>query len=127
MTLSITGRFTTDRPARYLKQLCSHLSQKIEATHDEGSGTVVFQSATSTLTVLPGSLEVAITGAADEDVYRSMGIVGGHLEKFAAKEGLAMTWDDAAIAAAFEAKREEIAAARRAEVAEERAATAHAS
>lgn len=121
MTLSITGRALTTRPGRYLKQLCSHLSEKLEVTASAEEGTVVFETAITTLTVREGSLEVAITGAEDLHVFRSMGIVAGHLEKFCAKEQLVVQWDDADIEAAYLAKRAEIAAAREREVAAVRA------
>ncbi|WP_061961507.1 DUF2218 domain-containing protein [Demequina flava] len=121
MPLSITGRAHTSRPARYLKQLCSHLGEKLEVTFDAAGGTVRFESALTTLTVREGSLEVAITGAEDLHVFRSMGIVAGHLEKFGAKESLAVEWDDADVEAAYLAKRAEIAAQREQEVAAEKA------
>ncbi|MDE0571870.1 DUF2218 domain-containing protein [Demequina sp. B12] len=120
MTLSITGRARTDRPGRYLKQLCSHLAEKLPVEWDEAGGTVTFETATSTLTAVDGSLEIAITGAETLHVYRSMGIVAGHLEKFGAKAGLSVEWDDAEVEQAYLAKRAEMMAARAREVEQER-------
>lgn len=117
MTLSVTGRATTDRAPRYLKQLASHLSEKLDVTvAADGSATVRYEEAIATLTATDRTLEYAITGDVELHVYRSMGIVAGHLEKFGAREGLRCGWDDPEIEAAFEAKKEQIAAARRAEV-----------
>ncbi|WP_062071148.1 DUF2218 domain-containing protein [Demequina sediminicola] len=121
MTASITGRARTDRPGRYLKQLCSHVGEKLEVTFDASGGTIHFETAVSVLTVVDGSLEVSITGAEEMHVFRSMGIVAGHLEKFGAREGLGVQWDDAGLEAAYNAKRAEVAAQREREVAAERA------
>ncbi len=114
MTLSTTGRFPTDRPERYAKQLCAHLGRKLETVFEDGDGTVTFGTAVARLTSTPSGLEVAVSGTEDVDVHRVMAVVGSHLEGFASKEGTLMHWDDAALAAAARAAREEQLAARRA-------------
>ena len=118
MPLSVTGRAATDRAPRYLKQLASHLSEELAVDVDaDGTARVHYEDAVTTLTATARTLEYAITGEVELQVYRSMGIVAGHLEKFGAREGLACTWDDAQVEAAYEAKKAQIAQQRRAEVA----------
>ncbi|MDN4491626.1 DUF2218 domain-containing protein [Demequina sp. SYSU T00068] len=114
MTLSTTGRFPTDRPERYLKQLCSHLGNKLDATYEGGDGRIVLGTAIARLTATPGSLEIAVSGAEDADVHRVMGVVGSHLDRFAQKDGVSTEWDDAELAAAAKAAREAFVAARKA-------------
>ena len=115
MTLSTTGRFPTDRPERYLKQLCSHLGGKLDATHEDGDGRIVLGTAIARLTSTPDALEIAISGAEDADVHRVMGVIGSHLDRFAQKEGIVTRWDDAEQAAAAAAARAAHVAQRQAE------------
>lgn len=124
MTLSTTGRFPTDRPERYLKQLCSHLGRKLDAQQEDGDGTIRLGTAIARLTSMPGSLEIAVSGAEDADVHRVMGVIGAHLDKFAEKEGITTQWDDAEVAAAARADREAFVAHRRAEAEAAEAAAA---
>ncbi len=114
MTLSTTGRFPTDRPERYAKQLCSHLGRKLETHFEDGDGTVKLGTAIARLTSAPTGIEVAVSGVEDVDVHRVMGVVGSHLEGFAQKDGTLMQWDDAELAAAARAAREAHIAARKA-------------
>ena len=92
--LAITGRARTDRAERYLKQLVSHLGQKLDTTLEEGRGEVTYESATAVLTSTPESLEFALSAAEPLDLFRAMAIVQRHLEKFGAKVDLACEWDD---------------------------------
>jgi len=116
MAIDITGRALTDRAPRYLKQLCKHLSEKIDVEYDETSGVVRYKDAVATLTATDRALEYAISGATDLHAYRAMGIVAGHLEKFGARDGLVCSWDDASVEAEYRARRQAMMAQRRAEV-----------
>ncbi|WP_061963015.1 DUF2218 domain-containing protein [Demequina aurantiaca] len=107
MTIAITGRAATERAPRYLKQLCSHLGEKLDVEFDKSGGTVRYQDVTAQLTPTDTTLEIAISGVEQLNFYRAMGIVAGHLEKFGAKDGLQVDWDDADLAAAYAAKKEE--------------------
>lgn len=115
MTISTTGRFATDRPERYLKQLASHLGRKLEVGTDGDATTILMGEATARLVAGAGSLDVGIESPADRDGYRLMGVVGGHLDKFGEREGLTFTWDDAALAQAARDAREEFLRRRREE------------
>lgn len=116
MTIAITGRAATDRAHRYLKQLCSHLSEKVEAEYNEEGGIVYFGDAIARLTPTDTTLEIAISGSENLAFYRTMGIVAGHLEKFGVRDNLLVHWDDPGLEAAYLAKRDEMIAIRKAEV-----------
>ncbi|WP_062379373.1 DUF2218 domain-containing protein [Demequina pelophila] len=124
MPLSVTGRARTDRPARYGKQLCSHLSRKIEASFDPeaGAGIVRREGTVATLVATDASLEITVSGEGEADVFPLMGIVQNHLEKFGAGDGLACAWDDAELDARYQVKRREAMARREAEREAEQAA-----
>ncbi|QYJ02801.1 DUF2218 domain-containing protein [Nocardioides panacisoli] len=106
MTITLTGRARTDRAPRYLKQLCSHLGEKLAVEYDATSGRITYEDVTVHLTTTAASLDVALSGTERDHVLRAMGIVAGHLEKFGAREGLTCTWDDANLAAAYAAARD---------------------
>lgn len=107
MTVSTTGRMATDRPERYLKQLASHLSHKLDVETDGGTGTIRLGAATARFVSSPASLDIAVDSEVDSDAHSLMGVVGSHLDRFAEKEGLAVEWDDAGLAAAAAAARAE--------------------
>ncbi|WP_084104694.1 DUF2218 domain-containing protein [Demequina sp. NBRC 110056] len=121
MTIDVTGRARTERGQRYLKQLTSHLGEKLEVTLEDGRGVVRYEEVVATLTVTPSTLEYAISGEEPDHVYRTMGIVVGHLERFGAKDGLECGWDDAVVEAEYRTRREAFIAQRRAEVEKEHA------
>ncbi len=133
MTASLTGRASTERAARYAKQLCSHLGRKLDTTFDEAAtvGFIRKGDGVVTLTSTSHSLEIAVTAANQEDMFTLMAITQNHLERFGDKDELSCKWDDATLMEAYEAQRAEMhakrAAARAARAAEEAAASQPAS
>lgn len=117
MTISTTGSFATDRPERYLKQLASHLGRKLEVGTDGDATTILMGEGIARLTCSGGAIAVTVDSPVDADGHRLMGVIGSHLEGFGSKEGLAFTWDDAALAQAALDAREEFLRRRREEAA----------
>ena len=82
---------TTDRAARYGKQLTSHMGRKIAATWEDPSGTLDFRgdahvSLTASDTALIMELECG------DDLERFEHVVGIHLARFGQKDGLEIRW-----------------------------------
>ncbi len=120
MTTTLTGHATTDRAARWNKQLSSHLGRKIDATFDAETGTAVIRREDSVLTMTATDTGIGLeaSGPSAQDVYTLTAIMQSHLERFAEKEGLTCEWDAseaateyAATLAEFEARRAERKAA----------------
>lgn len=87
----------TARPERYGKQLASHFSRKVEASWDEDAseGAITFpapedagEGTTCSLAAGEEVLHMRIDGTADA-VER---VVGTHLVRFGARDGLAVQW-----------------------------------
>ncbi len=78
---------TIERPARYAKQLVSHLSNKVES--EEVDGGWQLHIATGVGTVLPQveTLELRAEAPSEEALERIQDVLGRHLIKFAAKLG----------------------------------------
>lgn len=94
-----TARVATDRPARYGKQLANHMGRKITTTWDEGSGTgsLEFNREGPTTGVVElscdGEVLVLRLSATDEHLERLEEVVGIHLARFGAKQGMVVRWE----------------------------------
>lgn len=91
--LTSTALVATGRPARYAKQLASHLSRKSE-THwdaDTSTGWVKFPNARADLTATTDGLRMVLACEADE-ADRLEGVLGRHLVRFANTEELTCSW-----------------------------------
>lgn len=90
---------TTTRPERYGKQLASHFSRKVEAEWNDADreGAINFQAhdgiegARCTLSAGEGVLHMRIDGTSDA-VERFERVVGSHLVRFGARDGLVVQW-----------------------------------
>ncbi|MGW7611434.1 DUF2218 domain-containing protein [Streptomyces sp. NPDC054766] len=110
----------TDRPSRYLVQLCRHFSNKgrhlghrlhghaggdeqalrdmrtvaeqAEAEWSDIEGKVVLAWGRITLRVTPGVLSLHVEAAADDDLRRLQDLVAGHIERFGRRDGLRVHW-----------------------------------
>ena len=94
-----TARVVTDRPARYGKQLAGHMGRKITAVWDEDSGTgsLEFNREGPTTGVVElscdGEVLVLRLSAADEHLERLEEVVGIHLARFGARQGMVIRWE----------------------------------
>ena len=91
------ARVTTDRPARYGKQLTGHMGRKITAVwDDDATGSLTFDregAATGVvrLSCHDGVLQLDLA-AEDEHLERLEQVTGIHLARFGAKEGIVVSW-----------------------------------
>ena len=82
----------TDAPARYAKQLVSHLGRKVDFAVDGATSTADIGGATAQVVVGDGVLVLRAAGTDDEAVARVEHVLGSHLERFAARSELIVTW-----------------------------------
>lgn len=94
-----TARVATARPARYAKQLASHLGRKIETAFDPetGRGQLIFPPRdgvpVATCDMLCGdNVLVLAMEAPSEHIEQAEEVVGSHLERFGESDGLIVTW-----------------------------------
>jgi uncharacterized protein len=83
---------TTDAPARYAKQLVSHLGRKVEFSTDGATSTAQIAGATAQVVVGDDVLVLLAAGQQEEDVARVEHVLGSHLERFAARSELTVQW-----------------------------------
>ena len=82
----------TDRAERWVKQLSSHLGRKAEVRDADGGQLLLLAGGSCLLTGDDRVLRFAAAAPDAEALGRVEDVVGGHLERFAAKEGLTVRW-----------------------------------
>ncbi|WP_194906573.1 DUF2218 domain-containing protein [Catenulispora rubra] len=88
----------TDRPARYLKQLVSHLGREVDAEQSEDgqNGALIFCSGGCTLAAEPGTLRMTARAEDVERLAAVEAVVARHLVRFGEKDELVVEWSAAA-------------------------------
>jgi hypothetical protein len=90
--LTASAVVATEAPARYAKQLASHLGQRAEIRAEADGTRIVIGDASCLLQSRPGSLEMAAVGDDTESLERVMDVVGRHLERFGKRNELHVEW-----------------------------------
>ena len=91
------GSMTTDRPARYAKQLAGHWARKGIAAEEDGATVIRFD--TGQVVVLrsePGRLRIEASVPDGADADRFAQVVKEHLERFGKRDELDVVWDESA-------------------------------
>ena len=91
-TLSSRADVVTANPARYAKQLVSHLSRRIEWSTEGGTSTAAIGTATGRIVVGDAVLTLIAEGPDEEGVARVEDVLGRHLERFGQRNELTVTW-----------------------------------
>lgn len=84
----------TARATKYLKTLCGHFRLKVDASFDDDIGTVNFSIGHAALRATPEHLSIRLEADSPENMDTLKEVVGGHLERFAAKESIQVSWTD---------------------------------
>lgn len=85
----------TDAPARYAKQLTSHMSRRIEASWDGSSGRLPFDFGSCALTAVDGALLLEAKAPTADDLARVEEVTGSHLVRFGRRNELVVDWERA--------------------------------
>jgi hypothetical protein len=87
-----TARVATDRPMRYVEQMCTHLGHKMRTELAEGTGVIRHHAGTCRLRAEDGVLVLDAIADTAENLRRVQDVVARHLERFGARDGLTVTW-----------------------------------
>ncbi len=92
--LTASARLDTDRPQRYLKQLVSHLGNRLETSSaDEDHASVVMQNGSHCELVAATTGISMVATATDAEALASVeDVVGRHLLRFTGDEAMTTDW-----------------------------------
>src|SRR4051794_3377530 len=82
----------TDAAARYAKQLLSHLGRRVTWTTAGDTSTAQIAGGTGRVVVGDGVLTLIAEAADTETLTRVRHVLGSHLERFAQRQGLQVSW-----------------------------------
>jgi hypothetical protein len=83
----------TASPARYAKQLVSHLGRKVAFVADGDTHTATVGEGRAQIVVGDGVLTLLAAAETESHLERLEQALGGHLERFGQRAELAVTWD----------------------------------
>jgi hypothetical protein len=86
------ARVNTDRPSRYVVQLCKHFAHKVHAEWTEERGFADFGWGTCTLIAEKNALVLRAEAPDEEGLGRVQFVAGDHAERFGARDNLTVTW-----------------------------------
>jgi uncharacterized protein len=90
--LTARAEVATDAPARYAKQLVSHLGRRLTWTTEGDTSTAQIGEATGTVVVGDGVLTLLAEAPDAASLARAQDVLGRHLERFGQRNELAVTW-----------------------------------
>jgi len=88
----VTTTAKTASASKYLQQLCKHFAHKVPAEWDALSGEVSFPFGFCRMEASPNALSIRCESDAEEKISRVKAVIDDHLERFAWKEKLKLTW-----------------------------------
>jgi hypothetical protein len=92
---SSTARVATEVPARYAKQLASHLGRRAEVEELSGGGyRLSLGGGTGVLTPEEGRLVMRAEAGDAETLAIVQDVLGRHLERFGQRNELRVTWEE---------------------------------
>ncbi|GAA3791242.1 DUF2218 domain-containing protein [Streptomyces phyllanthi] len=94
-TLRSHADVPTLRGERWRKQLASHLGRKCEVVHDGDTVTLMLAGGSCALTHDDTTLHLAAAGPDENALTEVQQVIAVHLQRFAADEGLRVTWNRA--------------------------------
>jgi hypothetical protein len=94
--LTARADVVTDAPARYAKQLLSHLGRRVEFVTEGAASTAELAGGTGRVVVGDGVLTLLAEAPDAEALARVQHVLGSHLERFGQRNELAVTWTEEA-------------------------------
>jgi len=89
------ARVPTEKSAIYMKQLCRHFGHRVRTDWTDEAGRIEFEFGVCELRAEPDALVLTGTAEDDESTSRLENVVGSHLERFAHREELQVSWSRA--------------------------------
>ena len=91
-SINARAQVTTTNASRYLMQLCKHFRHKVSVEFDAHNGRVDFPFGLCLMEVSGDVLTLDCQSGSAEDMDRMRHVLDDHLERFAWKEKLQLSW-----------------------------------
>jgi len=91
-TITSRADVRTDAPARYAKQLVSHLGRRVDFAVDGPTSTARFGTTTGQVVVGDDVLTLIAVGSDPDGVALVERVLGSHLERFGQRNELTVRW-----------------------------------
>jgi hypothetical protein len=92
VTLTARADVPTDSPARYARQLVSHLGHRVSFPTDGDTSTAELAGGRGTVVAGDGVLRLLAEAPDAEALARVQHVLGSHLERFGRRNELTVTW-----------------------------------
>ena len=89
------ARVATPKAERYLAQLCKHFAHRVPATFDDSSGEIAFEFGRCQMAATPEVLAMVAEAADSVALAQVQDVIGRHLERFAFRDSLTVSWTSA--------------------------------
>lgn len=86
------ARVPTPKAERYLVQLCKHFAHRVPAEYDDNSGVIAFDFGRCQMAATPEILALVAEAADPAALAQVQDVIGRHLERFAFRDGLTVSW-----------------------------------
>lgn len=83
----------TPKASGYLQQLCKHFGHKCEVEFAPESGSIAFDFGRAQMDASGDVLTIRVEALSEEDLTRIKRVMGSHLERFAFREELKVSWE----------------------------------
>ena len=90
--VSVTAFVVTSRPERYIRQLVSHVGNKVKTELIDGGGRLEFDFGACELNAAPTGIELIGTAEDAARLETLKDVVARHLERFGVNDQLAVSW-----------------------------------
>ena len=92
--LTASSKFKTEKPSKYLMQLCKHFAHKVDVSYTEQQGEVTFPCGTALLQNKTDRLEFYVEAPTQEELSQCQSIIESHIVRFAFREKLEhLNWE----------------------------------
>ena len=92
MTETATASIPTAKASGYLQQLCKHFGYKIAVEFDAESGWMEFGFGRAEIAAKPAALTIIAAAENADDLKKLKKVMSSHLERFAFRENLEISW-----------------------------------
>ena len=83
---------TTNQSSKYINRLCRHFSHKVDAEWEDDHGVIYFSIGRCGLSAEDAGLRIRCDAPDNEQLEELMEVVKSHFDRFAAQDGLELTW-----------------------------------